>query len=95
MAAIGVVTLELRLEQAHSLKEKRHVVQSLKDRLRHKFNVAVAEVDHQDLWQRSAIAVVTVASDRTHAAKVLQSVEDEAAEMLGSQLVEALVEWID
>jgi uncharacterized protein YlxP (DUF503 family) len=42
MAAIGVLTLELRIETSHSLKEKRHVVQSLKDRLRHKFNVAVA-----------------------------------------------------
>jgi uncharacterized protein YlxP (DUF503 family) len=47
MAAIGVLTLELRLESSHSLKEKRHVVQSLKDRLRHKFNVSVAEIDHR------------------------------------------------
>ena len=54
MAAIGVLTLELRLENSHSLKEKRHVVQSLKDRLRHKFNVSVAEIDYQDLWQRAA-----------------------------------------
>jgi len=47
------------LEDAHSLKDKRHVVQSLKDRLRHKFNVAVAEIDYQDLWQRAAVAAVT------------------------------------
>ena len=60
MAAIGVLTLELRLENSHSLKEKRHVVKSLKDRLRHKFNVAVAEIDYQDLWQRAAVAAVTV-----------------------------------
>ena len=56
MAAIGVLTLELRIESSHSLKEKRHVVQSLKDRLRHKFNVSVAEIAHQDLWQRATIA---------------------------------------
>ena len=72
MAAIGVLTMELRLEESHSLKEKRHVVLSLKDRLRHKFNVAVAEIDHQDTWQRSTIAAVTVASDHMHAEKVLQ-----------------------
>jgi uncharacterized protein YlxP (DUF503 family) len=94
MAAIGVLTLELRLESSHSLKEKRHVVQSLKDRLRHKFNVAVAEIDYQDLWQRAAIAAVTVSSDHDHAAKVLQSVEDDAAALLGSELAEATVEWL-
>ncbi len=63
MAAVGVLTLELRLENSHSLKDKRHVVRSLKDRLRRKFNVAVAEIDYQDLWQRAALAAVTVSSD--------------------------------
>ena len=94
MAAIGVLTLELRLENSHSLKDKRHVVKSLQDRLRSKFNVAVAEIDYQDLWQRSAIAAVTVSSDRVHAEKVLRSVEDEAAGLLGAELVGATVEWI-
>ena len=61
MATIGVLTLELRLENSHSLKDKRHVVKSLKDRLRHKFNVSVAEIDYQDLWQRALVAAVTVA----------------------------------
>jgi uncharacterized protein len=95
MAAIGVLTLELRLESSHSLKEKRHVVQSLKDRLRHKFNVSVAEIDHQDLWQRSTIAAVTVSSARENAEKVLRSVEEEAAAMVGAALVDSAVEWIE
>jgi uncharacterized protein YlxP (DUF503 family) len=94
MAAIGVLTLELRLEDSHSLKDKRHVVKSLQDRLRNKFNVAVAEIDHQDLWQRSVIAAVTVSSDHVHAEKVLQSVEDEAASLLGADLVGTSVEWV-
>jgi len=94
MASIGVLTLELRLENSHSLKDKRHVVRSLQDRLRHKFNVAVAEIDYQDLWQRAVVAAVTVSSDREHAGKVLQSVEDEAAALLGSELLEATVEWL-
>ena len=95
MAAIGVLTLELRLEDSHSLKDKRHVVQSLKTRLRNKFNVAVAEIDYQDMWQRAAVAAVTVASDHVHAERVLQSVEEEAAALLGRDLVEATVEWLD
>jgi uncharacterized protein len=94
MPVIGVLTLELRLENSHSLKDKRHVVQSLKDRLRSKFNVAVAEIDHQDLWQRAAVAAVTVSSDHVHAEKVLRSVEDEAAAILGGELADATVEWI-
>jgi hypothetical protein len=94
MAVVGVLTLELRLEHSHSLKDKRHVVLSLKERLRHKFNVAVAEIDYQDLWQRAAVAAVTVSADHAHAAAVLQSVEDEAAELLGADLVEATVEWL-
>jgi len=94
MATIGVLTLELRLEHSHSLKEKRHVVQGLKDRLRHKFNVAVAEIDGQDLWQRATLAAVTVSSSRDFAEKVLRSVEDEAAALLGAALADASVEWL-
>ena len=82
------------LQNAHSLKDKRHVVKSLKDRLRSKFNVAVAEIDYQDLWQRALVSAVTVASDRTHAERVLQSVEDEAAALLGSELTGTTVEWL-
>jgi uncharacterized protein len=95
MATIGVLTLELRLEESHSLKDKRHVVKSLKDRLRHRFNVAVAEIDFQDLWQRSVVAAVTVSGDHGHAESVLQSVEQEAANMLGPMLVTAHVEWLE
>ena len=94
MAAIGVVTLELRLENSHSLKEKRHIVASLKERLRNKFNVAVAEIEYQDLWQRAAVAAVTVSSDHSHAEKVLRAVEDEAAALLGPALAGATVEWL-
>jgi len=94
MAAIGVVTLELRMENSHSLKEKRHIVASLKERLRNKFNVAVAEIDYQDLWQRAAVAAVTVSSDHSQAEKVLRGVEDEAAALLGPDLAQATVEWL-
>jgi uncharacterized protein YlxP (DUF503 family) len=94
MASIGVITMELRLDESHSLKDKRHVVKGLKDRLRHKFNVAVAEIDHQELWQRSVVAAVTVSSDQTNAESVLQSVENEAVMILGPQLVGATVEWL-
>ncbi len=94
MAVVGVLTLELRLEESHSLKDKRHVVHGLKERLRHKFNVAVAEIDGQDTWQRAVIAAVTVSPDRVFAEKVLQAAEDDAAALLGAALTSATVEWL-
>jgi hypothetical protein len=95
MASIGVLTLELRLEHSHSLKDKRHVVLGLKERLRNKFNVAVAEIDYQDLWQRALIAAVTVSGDHGRAEQVLQAVEKEASALLGPDLVQAAVDWLE
>jgi len=93
--SIGVLTLELHIEGALSLKDKRHTVKSLKDRLRSKFNVAVAEIGYQDLWQRSLVSAVTVSGDHAYAEEVLQRVEREAAAQLGSMLVSSSVEWIE
>jgi uncharacterized protein YlxP (DUF503 family) len=94
MPAIGVLTLELRIEDAHSLKEKRHVVKSLKDRLRHKFNVSVAEIDDQDLHNSSVIAAAIVSPSRPFAEKVLSAVEGEAAGILGPILIRTETEWL-
>ena len=95
MPSIGVLNLELRLPDAHSLKDKRHTVKGLKDRLRGKFNVAVAEIDYQDLWQRALISAVTVSADHGHAEQVLQAVEREAAALLGPALVGVTLEWVE
>ena len=95
MPSIGVITLEMRLDHSHSLKDKRHVVQSLKERLRNRYNVAVAEIAYQDLWQRGLLAAVTVASSRAIAEKTLQSVEKEACDALGPLLVDTVVECLD
>ena len=94
MPAIGVLTLDIHVEQSHSLKEKRHVVKSLKDRLRERFNVSVAEIDFLDSWQTSVVAAVTVSRDRVHAEQVLQAVEAHAASVLGGALTGTSVEWI-
>lgn len=94
MPAIGVLTLEIHVEHSHSLKEKRHVVKSLKDRLRERFNISVAEIDGLDSWQNSVIAAVTVSNDRMHAEQVLQAVEAHAASVLGGALAGTNVEWM-
>jgi uncharacterized protein YlxP (DUF503 family) len=68
---IGLRTWELLLPAAHSLKEKRSVLRSLKDRLHNEFNVSVAETAHHDVWQRAELAACVVATDRRHAESVL------------------------
>jgi len=94
MPSIGVLTLELWVEASHSLKDKRQVVRSLKDRLREKFNVSVAEIDGLDSWQHSVVAVVTVANDRPYAEQVLQAAESHAADLLGGTLHSSGMEWL-
>jgi len=95
MPSIGVLTLELHIPESHSLKDKRHTVKGLKDRLRSRHNVAVAEIGYQDTWQRSLISAVTVSSDRVRAEQILQAVERDAAQFAGRSLVETTVEWLD
>ncbi len=73
---IGVMTLEFHLPSCQSLKSKRYIVKSLKDRLFNKFNVSVAEIEYQNLWQRTKIAVVTVSGNKRFANSVLSKVMD-------------------
>jgi uncharacterized protein YlxP (DUF503 family) len=94
MATVGVLTMELRIDQAHSLKEKRHVVKSLTERLRGKFNVSVSEIDDQDLHNSAVIAIAVVSASRDFASKVLRAAEDEAASQLGPMLIRADLEWL-
>lgn len=94
MPVVGVLTLDIHVEHSHSLKEKRHVVKSLKDRLRDRFNVAVAEIDDLDSWQHSVVAVVAVSRDRIPVEQVLQAVESHAAGLLGGTLSGSDIEWL-
>jgi uncharacterized protein len=73
---IGVITWELEIFGAQSLKEKRSVVKSLKDRLHDRFNVSVAETAHQDVWQRAELTACVVAGQKKIAESVLQSADD-------------------
>jgi hypothetical protein len=92
---IGTLTLELRIEHAQSLKDKRQVVRSLKDKLRHQFNVSVAELEETDLWQRATVGVVSISSSRDYLAQVMQSVEKSAMRIAwdaGAEVVDSFVE---
>ncbi len=89
---IGLLTLEIHIPDARSLKDKRQVLRSLKDRLRGQFNVAVAELDHQDVWQRALVGVVTLSNDEHHLRESLDHVASEAERLLGRDLVSQEIE---
>jgi uncharacterized protein YlxP (DUF503 family) len=73
---IGVCTIEMHIPESGSLKTKRHSLKSLKDRIRSKFNVSVAEVDHNDLWQKASLAVAAVSNDKSYLNQTLDHVLD-------------------
>jgi uncharacterized protein YlxP (DUF503 family) len=75
---VGLLTLSLHFPGARSLKDKRQALRSLQTRLKNKLNVAVAEVEHQDLWQRATLAVVSVNTDHVHLEGTLHEAEREA-----------------
>ena len=93
---IAYLTLEVRIEGAHSLKDKRQVVRSLKDRLRAKFNVAVAELEETDLWQRATLGAVSVSGSRDYLAGLMANVEREAqrvAASTGAEISDSFLEY--
>jgi hypothetical protein len=92
---IAVLTLELRIDHAQSLKDKRQVVRSLKDKLRHHFNVSVAELEETDLWQRATVGVVSISSSRDYLSQLMQTIEKDAfriARDSGGEVVDSFVE---
>ena len=94
---IAFLTLELRIEGAHSLKDKRQVLRSLKDRLRSHFNVAVAELDHTDLWQRATVGVVSISDSRDYLDGRMHNVERQSmriANNAGAEVADSFLEYL-
>jgi uncharacterized protein len=89
---IGLLTLDINIPESRSLKDKRQVLRSLKDRLRHRFNVAVAELEHQDVWQRAVIGVVTLGDQPAFVEQSLRAVLEDSELQLGRYLVDHQLE---
>jgi uncharacterized protein YlxP (DUF503 family) len=85
---VGIVRIELHIPAASSLKDKRSVVSGLKDRIRQRARASVAEVDHQDLWQRAAIGVAVVSGERRQVDELLQTVRSLVMSTPGAELLE-------
>jgi len=95
---IAYLTLEIHIEAAHSLKDKRQVLRSVKDRLRNTFNVSVAEIDVTDLWQRGTIGVVSISDSRDYLEGLMRNVERDAvriANNAGGEVVDSFLDYLE
>lgn len=94
---IAYLMLEIRIEGAHSLKEKRHVVRSVKDGLRAHFNVAVAEVENSNAWQRATLGVVSISDSRDYLDGLMRNVERHAmrvANNSGGEITDSYLDFL-
>jgi uncharacterized protein len=97
LSMIAFLTLELSIEAAQSLKDKRQVVRSLKDRLRAHFNVAVAELDASGLWNRATLGVVSISDSRDYLDGLMKNVERHATRIAnngGADVADSFLEYL-
>jgi uncharacterized protein YlxP (DUF503 family) len=95
---VAYLKLELRIEGAHSLKDKRQVVRSLKDRLKNSFNIAIAEIEVTDLWQRATLGVVSISDSRDYLEGLMRNVENaftRQANNLGAEVIDSFVDYLE
>jgi uncharacterized protein YlxP (DUF503 family) len=91
-ARVALGTVDFHLPDVDSLKGKRQVLKSLKDKLRNRFEVAVAEVDHHDVWQRATLAVACVSHDPRHANAVVSKAMDFIESQIDGRVLDTSLE---
>jgi len=91
---ILLITLELRIPLARSLKDKRSQIKSLKERIRHRFNVSIAEIDFLDDWQRAMLGVCIISNDKSYLDKQYSLIETMVIEYSELEISKITREWI-
>ena len=91
---IGILQLELRISESHSLKEKRMVLKGLKDRLHGRFNVSISEIGHQDVWQKSLIGIASIGTYKVYVNGLLSKVLDWVTAHRAVELVSSRMEML-
>jgi uncharacterized protein YlxP (DUF503 family) len=91
---VGLLTLELHVPEANSLKSKRAVVKSLIDRIKNKFNVSVAEVDAQNLWQRCIIGIAFVSNETVMINRVFEKIRTQVLSTHSVELIDSTMEML-
>jgi uncharacterized protein len=90
---IAAMMVELRIEHAHSLKDRRQVVRSLKEKLRHGFNISVAEMDEAITWQSATVGIAAISGSRDYLAGQMREVESAAVRIASGLGAEVSVSW--
>lgn len=90
---VAVLHVEIHIPHSQSLKDKRMVLRRIKDRLQ-KFNVAVAEIDHQDVWQRSKLGIVAISNTTIHVEQELMAAADEIERLEPGLITRTEVEYL-
>lgn len=90
---VAAMFVELRIEHAHSLKDRRQVVRSLKEKLRHAFNIAIAEMDEVPSWQSATIGIAAISASRDYLSGLMRQVEEAAVRTAAGMGAEATVSW--
>lgn len=96
--AVAQLTLELRIEHAQSLKDRRQVVRSMKDQLRQSFNISIAEMDEAVTWQSATLGIVAISGSRSYLHQLIDEVERAARRManeLGAELADSFWEYVE
>ncbi len=91
---IGICTVELYIPENHSLKGKRRVVKSIKDRVRNKFNLSIAEVDNNDLWQRATLGMAMVGNERRFVNQSLEKVVNHIKDITSADVIDYQIELL-
>ena len=91
---VGLITWEIYVAGCESLKDKRRVIKSLKDRLHNRFNVSVSETGHQKVWQRAQLACCVVSPDRKHAQLVITSVDGFVCDEALARVIDSKTEFL-
>lgn len=91
---ILLITLELHIPLAHSLKDKRSQIKSLKDRISHRFNVSIAEIDFLDDWQRAMLGICIISSDKSYLDKQYSLIESVVIDYSELEIAKVTREWL-
>jgi hypothetical protein len=95
---VAQLTLEIRIDHAQSLKDRRQVVRSLKDQLKQDFNISVAEMDEAVVWQSATLGVVAISRSRDYLRGLIEEVERAARRMvneLGAELADSFWDYLE
>jgi len=92
---VAKLTVELEIPHAHSLKDRRQVVRSMKDKMRHGFNLSIAELDEGIVWNRATLGIVAISNSTSYLTGQMQQIDEAALRIATGLSAEILESWVE